>query len=457
MGDEGERRTESEQITRLLDSERIGSLSHALETLQRQNEDLRARLEKSEKDTHEFVAYFQREIEIKDEIIVALNGQLEKTRLSLELRLKETEEAHGRRVREMDAERTAAEASLQGRLRAAEDELGKLEVFREQRSRMDGTIHSLQDELKRKEEDHARDMITQERKFLADKAKTQREHAEVREEFARAARLEAQSGLDAETRRIATDNRRMAEELRFQQQITAELDMEKDAMVRDCRALRRDVSLLREAEKLSAHQGSSRSKELRRLHGEVEQLREENEKLRGEGHRAAELQRGKAARELEEHRLDAAALRKLLKLKNKELRHVRRLAQTILEQRTETEQFFLDAIDEVRRRRRAAQLDRTLAAKRQYQQAMRAAAADRGEFPPIRAAQDLQPQDAPPPPSALPPGASERVDFGALRWDDKERVLRLLFSKINAAEPTGVDAAPPEHPLASTDAPPRSR
>ena len=41
------------------------------------------------------------------------------------------------------------------------------------------------------------------------------------------------------------------------------------------------------------------------------------------------------ARELEEQTLDGAGLRQLLSLKNRELRHLRKLSQYILEQRNE--------------------------------------------------------------------------------------------------------------------------
>jgi hypothetical protein len=42
-----------------------------------------------------------------------------------------------------------------------------------------------------------------------------------------------------------------------------------------------------------------------------------------------------------------AGLRRLIHIKNKELKHMKSLAATILTQRTETEQFFLEALQEV--------------------------------------------------------------------------------------------------------------
>ena len=51
-------------------------------------------------------------------------------------------------------------------------------------------------------------------------------------------------------------------------------------------------------------------------------------------------------------------------------------------------------------------------------------------------------------PSKLPSSADERVDIRDLTWDDRERVLRLLFARINNSEP--FQAMPP-HPLQSAD------
>lgn len=56
----------------------------------------------------------------------------------------------------------------------------------------------------------------------------------------------------------------------------------------------------------------------------------------------------KTKRELEEYKLDAEGLRELLEIKKKEMRRIRKLATHVLDQRTELEQFFLDALQEVK-------------------------------------------------------------------------------------------------------------
>lgn len=52
-------------------------------------------------------------------------------------------------------------------------------------------------------------------------------------------------------------------------------------------------------------------------------------------------------KELEEATLDAAGLRRLMKIKNKELQVMKTLASTILSQRSDVEQFFLESLNEV--------------------------------------------------------------------------------------------------------------
>ena len=64
------------KLTRQLEQDKLDSLSRRHEILRKENEQLKARLEKGEKDTHEFVAYFQTELEAKDDRIARLNEEL---------------------------------------------------------------------------------------------------------------------------------------------------------------------------------------------------------------------------------------------------------------------------------------------------------------------------------------------------------------------------------------------
>lgn len=114
-----------------------------------------------------------------------------------------------------------------------------------------------------------------------------------------------------------------------------------------------------------------------------------------------------------EMELDSAGLRQLVKLKSKELANVKKLASIILHKRNEVETFLLEAIEQVKEEIGKQRADE-----------------ERGSARFGRSSSKL-PQLGPARPSNLPTSADERVDIRDLTWEDRERVLRLLFAKIN--------------------------
>ena len=71
------------KISRQLDQERIDFLAKRVEELLGSNNELRTSSSRNEKDTHDIVLYFQREMEMKDDIITRLNEELVKRETQL--------------------------------------------------------------------------------------------------------------------------------------------------------------------------------------------------------------------------------------------------------------------------------------------------------------------------------------------------------------------------------------
>ncbi|CAN0053952.1 unnamed protein product, partial [Sphacelaria rigidula] len=157
----------------------------------------------------------------------------------------------------------------------------------------------------------------------------------VIDEARRQARIEAHSSLGAEAKRIAGENKRMAKELRFQMQMTTELQAHSKALQDQTASTARDIAILNDKDEEYAKQGQAKTKELKRLRGQVAALTKAlmDEAVRGkkEGERA----RAEVAREMEDQTLDVSGLRQLLMLKNREMRNIRKLSHYILEQRNE--------------------------------------------------------------------------------------------------------------------------
>ena len=150
-------------------------------------------------------------------------------------------------------------------------------------------------------------------------------------------------------------------------------------------------------------------------------------------------------------------LKQLLRLKNRELKNIRNLAQVILNQRTEVEQYFLDALEQVKDEIKKKKDDQHKLAISEYRNQMRRATKNKNvKFPAIRPSSHsavgmnnngleniLSNVESNGSRQSVgggggsmllqggPEAPNTKVDLRDLSWDDRERVLRLLFAKIN--------------------------
>lgn len=177
--------------------------------LTRENEQLKATRDKVEKDTHEFVAYFQKEMEKKDEVIAELRDQCRKLEYNLKTEVQRLTDKYEGMIQEQSTRAQRTDTELNEKLTAAEETLFALREFREHHNEVEQQIINLKTLLETKEREHAETITSSERKFIEDKARMDRAHKDQIEEFKRLAREDAQRGLDADTRRVVIDNRRM--------------------------------------------------------------------------------------------------------------------------------------------------------------------------------------------------------------------------------------------------------
>lgn len=129
--------------------------------------------------------------------------------------------------------------------------------------------------------------------------------------------------------------------MKFQLGATDELQKERNQYQKQNEELRRELKLVADKEQVLVRQSYLRGKEVSELQGKIKELEMSLSRVVRNAEKERERLVLKHKQEVEEVQLEVAGLRQLVKLKNKELRTVKKLAQTILDQRTE-----------VRRRRR---------------------------------------------------------------------------------------------------------
>lgn len=432
------------EFSRQLDVQRIEQLQREVETLRDENKRMTVASEKSGRDQHEFVRYWKREMDKKNDQIEGLKEELIRTQMEYKEQQEAATQSWEGRLKELQEQTSATEHGLRQRLQIAEEEFAKLQGFREEKTEMLEKITAQEAEIARMQKAHTDDMASLEIKFLEGKARMQQEREAQIEGIRKQARDDARRGLDADTKKIIGDNKRMGEELRFQLHASDELQREKDELQAERGRLRLEVQLLQDKERVFAEEGHVHVQRIKHLEGKVKNLeRSLSQVVKRFEHETASRSK-QANKQLEEQQLDTHTLRKMLKAKNQELRQMRAWSQTILAQRGDVEKFFLEALAAVKEDIRKARAEKHTRAVLEYKAQLRQASKSQGAFPQIRAASSRKTEDFPGLDEAPTPPPTN-VDLADLAPEDRERVLRLLFAKINSVQ-AALEPAP-QHTL----------
>ena len=113
---------------------------------------------------------------------------------------------------------------------------------------------------------------------------------------------------------------------------------------------------------------------------------------------------------------------------------MRALSQVILDQRSEVEQFFLEALEQIKeeiRKKNALEKKQKRQVTNPGMSQMSDGGAGAGSTS-VGGGQSTNMPQSNDPTKAF----SDKVDLNDLEWEDRERVLRLLFSKMNAGVQT---------------------
>jgi chromosome segregation ATPase len=294
------------QIARQLDQERIHFLTVRIEDLLRSNNELRSGASQNEKDTHDIVLYFQREMEIKDDIILRLNEELVKCQTQLKFEVEKVRKAFESELSDLRTQSEQTITNLTTKVTSLETELKAVDVFRREKDLHEEQIAKLERMMQQQREQLIDAMEGQERRFLEEKSQIFRELDEQKAAFREVALNEARSAMGEEVKKILADNNRMFEELKLHQKESADFQAEKKDLVQHLATVKRDLNILSEKEMEYAKQAYNRSKEIKILRDRVEYL-EKQQALNIEKFKTkAKDLKSTVSKELEEATLDAA-------------------------------------------------------------------------------------------------------------------------------------------------------
>jgi hypothetical protein len=324
------------------------SLKARLAELGRESGTLRDTRAELARDAQDFLDYSTGQLRLKGDEIAALReaaaaAELARARerAALKAELAQLEADCKQAYEELEADSAA-------KIKERDALLARANEFLELRDQYESTMAEQAATIERERAASAEKIEDLERRLIVQRVEFERETEANFQAMKAKARAEVLHEQDEETRRVFSENRRIEAENAILAVECKSLSEERAELAETGRATRRDLELLQAAEKEWAVGSAGKERQLRELGARAAEL---EELLKGERRdRVAEyggLMRA-VERETEDMRLELAGLRSLTALKNRELRTVKRLAQIVLSQRTEVEQFFLDALTQVK-------------------------------------------------------------------------------------------------------------
>ncbi|XP_078007603.1 basal body-orientation factor 1 isoform X3 [Phascolarctos cinereus] len=299
----------------------------------------------------------------------------------------------------------------------------------------------LKESLRNSEKRHQEILRRLEGRFFEEKCRLEKEAEKKIVMLAERAHQEAIVQLNDAGRAVFKENVRLQKALAFHVKEANDLQINTDKLQENQTVLlqQKETNELLIREKIM--QITQHRAQIQCLQKKVEQLETTLGYMTAEFETEIKKIQEQAFIENQASRVEINKLEQVLEMKDREMNRVKKLARNILDERTEVERFFLDALYEVKQQIVLSRKNYKQMAHAAFNLKMREAYAGRTEYPRIRTFdgrvhstnsvnQDLREAEKW---TNIKKGMD--VDIGDLTWEQKEKVLRLLFAKMNGCPP----------------------
>mmetsp|Transcript_10540 Transcript_10540/g.15406 ORF Transcript_10540/g.15406 Transcript_10540/m.15406 type:complete len:517 (+) Transcript_10540:980-2530(+) len=410
------------------------------DSLRTENNLLKQELRKRDEDHVQISGYLQQDVEQRTSTINKLQQDL------FDQRQKYEEE-----IRDLQLKIQYMQKDYEQQLEEKDDLIADQEHTLSQFDKVKRERKILEDVLQDKEK-HIMEIRTEyeqkiqfmQLQFVQEKVNLEKKEKKIREELEKDIQKRAMELLDAKSKEIHQENKKLHQLQREFQDNMNELAHDKDSLLETNKKLKLSSSMQNDSIKTYAKQGFKLSQEVRSLKEKVKTTQttlnhvvkkhqEEKHKLK----KAHEL-------ESENHSQEVEQLKNLLRVRTTELYNLRKLAKNVVKQRSELELFFMECLNDIKKAK--------LREMKKKRATMERKESTSTELPPIHepsyskdtAGSKAKRRSVP---TAKEPSTlviDQQTVFENLTWEDKETVIKLLFSKLN-------NYAPPMNQFASTN------
>ncbi|KAJ8045051.1 Basal body-orientation factor 1 [Holothuria leucospilota] len=398
-----------------------------------ENEGLQRQLLVTEKDTVDVISYLKREDQAKEDLIGKLQKELKDTRRDARKEKQEIIADFTQRMNqlELDLREKTDEVKLM------QSELKLVKEFRRKRGQMQKELEDIKEEMFLTNKEHTQQLQRMEHKFFEEKIRLQQEASQKIAELAERAHTEAVSKLDETTRSVYKENVRVNEALGYHIKESEELKAAEERLAKENKELKEGKELNELLVQEKVVENKRQKTQIKELQEKVQSLETALSHMVQEFEREQEITKSQAEIQTGSSKVEIAKLLRTVQLQNKEMNKVKKLAKTILDQRTEMEQFFLQSLEIVKKEIAANRAKYLRDATTAYQKKMLEAHGGKAQYPKIRNFQQSETSTN----SVFDDikaaeswsGMGQKIDISELTWEQRERVLRLLFAKMNGS------------------------
>lgn len=225
-----------------------------------------------------------------------------------------------------------------------------------------------------------------------------------REAMKRECMQEAREELTSDQKRLIIEKEDLEKNMKQQRLAVEKIKNEKKKASEENRRLRQELEISQDQVEKSVLIQNEMKKTIQSLKSKIKDMEIEinNQDRRFQSER--DVIGSQYNGQMEELKMELRNYEEQIKFRTKELKNMRALAQMILDQRSDVEQFFLESLEQI---------------KEEVQKRIIAEGKTK-KLPMIGQKGKVY---------------SDKVELSDLDWEDRERVLRLLFSKMNAGVP----------------------
>ncbi|XP_077997345.1 basal body-orientation factor 1-like [Glandiceps talaboti] len=399
-----------------------------------ENEALQTHVQQAERDTIDVVSFLKKEDQSKEDLIARLQKQLKDTKRDARKEKQQIIDEFSQRINQLEDGLN----DKSNEVKMMQSELKLVKEFRRKRGQMQKELDEIKEEMFLTNKEHKATLQRMEHKFFEEKIRLQQEASQKIAELAERAHTEAIANLDETTRSVYKENVRLNEALTYHMKESDEMKKAKEALEEELAEIKGQKDVNDHLVEDKVVEAKRQKQQIRDLQEKVRTLEKSLSHVVREFETEREIIMKKTGIETEASRVEIAKLLRTIELKSREMNKVKKLAKNILDQRTGVEKFFLEALEQVKLEIVTNRTKYRKDAEVMYSKRMLEAHTGKGDFPRIRTFgksetstnnvySDLQAAES-------WAGVSGNVDISDLTWEQKEKVLRLLFAKMNGSK-----------------------